>query len=212
MGDKAGNIAEIKEYIQCNPRDEQGYFNLAISLHTMKQYDEAMVAYRKAIALKPENHDTYYNLGSALYENNEHNAALKEFENAIQINPDYIPAYYFISTILLEKGDLDATRKIHEEIFNKFGAKVGPNHANNHFNLGKILLQRETFDEALKEFERAFEIDKYFFECFFYIGTILNQKGKKDDAIKYLSNFIDLAPNSKGFLELKEEAQNLIKG
>jgi tetratricopeptide (TPR) repeat protein len=208
---KTGNIDQIKKYIERNPNDEQGYFNLGISLHSKKQYNEAIAAYRKAIKLEPKNHDTYYNLGSALYEINDFDGAIKEFENAIEIDLNYEPAYYFISTILLEGGNLDAVKKLHDKIYTKFKADVRPIHADNHYKLGKIFYLQGNFEGGLKEFERAFKIDEYFFECCFYIGVILKDQNKKEDAIEYLKKFINSSPNTKSFKELKKEAKYLLK-
>lgn len=39
------------------------HYNLGTSLHDLKRYEEAIIAYQKAIELDPNDADPYYNLG-----------------------------------------------------------------------------------------------------------------------------------------------------
>ena len=57
-------------------------------LDELKQFDQAMVHYHKAISIKPDFAEAYNNLGGVLSELKRYNEALTHFNQSIKINPE----------------------------------------------------------------------------------------------------------------------------
>src|ERR1700675_1347680 len=70
----------------------EGYRKQAIELSRQKSWDEAIVFYRKALALAPDDPDTHYNLALALKYKGDAKPAIEEFENALRRKPNWSDA------------------------------------------------------------------------------------------------------------------------
>jgi len=66
-GDQEAAIASMKEAISIDPKNENLYFALAVAYDTQKDYENAIVNYKKAIDLREGYFDAYYNLGAVYY-------------------------------------------------------------------------------------------------------------------------------------------------
>nr|WP_302850061.1 tetratricopeptide repeat protein [Sphaerospermopsis torques-reginae] len=66
----------------------------------LKKYEEAIVSYDKAIAIKPDYHEAWYNRGVALDKLKKYEEAIVSYDKAIAIKPDYHEAWYNRGIIL----------------------------------------------------------------------------------------------------------------
>ena len=69
------------------------YFRRGYMMYELERYQEAIVAYNKAIQLKPDYAKAYYNRGVAKNDLGEHFAAISDYDKAIQRKPDDAKAY-----------------------------------------------------------------------------------------------------------------------
>ena len=84
-------------------------------LSLQKDFDGAIAAYDKAIALQPQYADAYNNRGNAYMGKGEYEKAIADFSQAIVLDPQYADAYYnranaYSSLKQYEKAILDYTR------------------------------------------------------------------------------------------------------
>src|SRR5262249_20746164 len=66
--------------------------------------DEAIAAYRHAIALKPDFADAYSNLGGTLAEQGKRDEAVAAYRHAIALKPDFADAYSNLGGTLAVQG------------------------------------------------------------------------------------------------------------
>src|SRR6266498_2616941 len=86
----------FRRVIDLKPNDPVAYTNLGNALWHQNKRDEAVGAYRKALALKPdlaEAHYFHYLLGKALYDKGDLDGAIAEYRKAIQLKEDYPEAH-----------------------------------------------------------------------------------------------------------------------
>ena len=73
----------------------------------LKQTDEALKDYSRAIELSPNNAAAYTNRGVAYGEKGEHKLAIKDYTTAIKLNPDFANAYNNRGYTYVEKEETD---------------------------------------------------------------------------------------------------------
>lgn len=78
-------VRAYKEAIKLMPNSYNSYFNLALSLHLLGEYDEAQKVYCKCINMRPFDYDVHYNLAILLREQNNYLDAILELEKAALI-------------------------------------------------------------------------------------------------------------------------------
>ena len=85
----------------------EAHSNLGISLAAQEQFDSAIAAFRKAIAIKPNFPAAYSNLGTALKDKGEIDEAVVAYRKAIALRSDYAEAHSNLSVALKDRGQLD---------------------------------------------------------------------------------------------------------
>jgi tetratricopeptide (TPR) repeat protein len=91
------------------------YSNLGIALYHQKKQNEAVAAYKKAIALQPDLAMAYSNLGLALCHQKKLNEAVAAYKKAIALQPDLAEAYYNLGNALRDQKKLDAAVAAYRE-------------------------------------------------------------------------------------------------
>jgi Tetratricopeptide repeat/Glycosyltransferase family 9 (heptosyltransferase) len=92
----------------------ESFYNLGNSLADNRQLDEAVTAYRQAIALRPDYLQAVANLGNALTRLGRYHEAIEIYERAIAINPDHPFAHFNMATVLLTLGNFERGWAEHE--------------------------------------------------------------------------------------------------
>jgi tetratricopeptide (TPR) repeat protein len=95
------------EYLQKVPDDAEGYFNYAYNLRFAGKYEQAIVEYRKALALnisQPE--EIHVNIAVILADYlRREECAIEELECALKINNNYVPALYNLANLYEDSGN-----------------------------------------------------------------------------------------------------------
>jgi len=98
--DPAG-YAAAQRAAEIDRRFQQG----VVMLHA-KQYDDAIAAFHRVLALAPEMPEAHVNMGFALIGSERHAAARDFFESATSLRANQINAYYGLAVALEGLGDL----------------------------------------------------------------------------------------------------------
>lgn len=90
-------------------------YNLGVCYHDMKDYDQAVLWYEKALAIDPRDGDTLVNLGLVFLEQGRDIAALAHFQQAAEVEKDR--AYPLVAQAIYYQriGRLDRARELYEE-------------------------------------------------------------------------------------------------
>ncbi len=89
----------IGKAIEINPNPD-AFYNRGIVLQELKQLDDALASFDKAIALEPNFADALNNRGTVLQELKRLDDALTSFDKAIVLEPNYADVFYNRGTVL----------------------------------------------------------------------------------------------------------------
>ncbi len=134
-----------------------GWKVLAVALHRLTQYDEALKYARIAHDLWPNDEDTLQVLGSILASKGLHAEAEAMCRRLIELNPKRAEGLRVLSIILQETGRLDEA-----EQFARRSMELDPSSSFTPNSLGVTLMQQGRLSDAIIEFRRALAIDPNF--------------------------------------------------
>ena len=186
--------------------------------------EEAVEAYRKAIALKPEYADAYYNMGNALKEQGKLDEAIEAYSKAQKINPGSAKVNNRIGNLFSKKGNLEEAIEAYDKaislepnfpeafynmgnILNEQGKpaeaivaykkaiSIKPNYADAYNNLANVLRDQDRLEEAVEAYTKALSLKPEFAHAYYNIGIALKEQGKLKEAIEAYTSALSVKPN-----------------
>jgi len=111
----------LDKLIEINPDCSSHLINKATILDTMGQYEEALIAYKKAIEIDPKNSRACYNVGNLLAINlGKYSEAIEYFDKATEIEPNFYIAW-------MDKGSAYGDLEKHDEAIKCFDKAISIN-------------------------------------------------------------------------------------
>ncbi|MEQ1793624.1 MAG: tetratricopeptide repeat protein [Nitrospira sp.] len=129
----------------------QGHYQEGIA-SLSRDRQKAFVSFQKAVQLNPKNKEARYGLGHVYAVQGKFAQAEEEFRSAIQIDDAYSEAHTYLGQVLASQGKMD------EAILSYRAALSNPLYATPdlaRFHLGRALIQRGDFQEAMESLEDA---------------------------------------------------------
>lgn len=144
--------------------------------------DQAIDAYRRAIAGDPDDLSSWNNLGNVLARTGDHDGAISAFERAITIAPADVPIYLNLAEVLREADRSEARIRALED-----AKRLAPADPRVLLELGMAYARVERMDEALACLRQAVAGADGFSEAHIELGLILESLNLVDE----LSALID---------------------
>ena len=154
------------------------------------QFDAAIEAYSKALAIEPENAQFYSNMGVALQDQGNLEEAMEAYNKALAIKPDYAEAYNNMGIALQEQGKLEEAI----EAYNKALA-IKPDYADAYNNMGVTLKDQGKLEEAIEAYNKALSIKPDYAEAYNNMGAALQDQGKLEEAIEAYNKALAIKPD-----------------
>ena len=155
---KKGNFFDAKtkclEIINENNNNSEFFNIFAIILFQLKEYEESISKWKKAIELNPKYFFAYNNLGNAFLKLKKYDQALINFNKAIEIKPDYFEAFNNRGNTLLR------LQKYEDALVNYDKAiEIKPNSIESYIFKAHTLSQLDRLQEALINYKAAYKIN-----------------------------------------------------
>ncbi|MCJ7582456.1 MAG: tetratricopeptide repeat protein [Candidatus Aminicenantes bacterium] len=164
-------------------------FLKASNFYEKTQYEEAVSAYKEAIALNAAQWGYFFNLGLALKKMENRDASIEAFREALKLNPNSYSCFSELGEALAKKEDYEEAKTFYLK-----ATELSPDDPDAFYNLGVVLTNLGNSEEALKYFLRAVDVQADYVDALYQIGTIYIGKGQTEDAVKNLEKFLELAP------------------
>ncbi|HPR90556.1 MAG TPA: tetratricopeptide repeat protein [Synergistaceae bacterium] len=100
-------LADAIVDIQANPESAVAYNNLGVAYRRLGRFDEAVAAYKKALALDPSLGAIHRNLGVALMKTGVWSEAREAFSRALQIEPTHATTHVNLGVVCINMGLFD---------------------------------------------------------------------------------------------------------
>ena len=186
------------------------------SFFARKMYEDAIIEYRKSVALDRYNASTLNRLGLVYHQSQQLGEADKYYREALKQNPFFIEVLNNIGTVEYSRQRYDSALEQYQKAL-----RIRPESPTILLNMGACLFDMKRYDEALKATQHALEIDPRLLEkvsgfgtliqtsrrsdptVSFYYAKIYATKGDKERAISYLNRALD--EGFKEFEKIKSE-------
>ncbi|MEO0470515.1 MAG: tetratricopeptide repeat protein [Bacteroidota bacterium] len=173
-------IRLYQKAMDANPDSEVGFYNLGLAWSGKKEPQKAIRFFEQALKRNPNDAVTHKALGDELTDLRKYDEAIGSYKAAIKLDPVYESAYtnWRDAIVKLSRPDVaipDFEKNIREH----------RNDAAGMTELGRLYHNLLRFDQALKYFEAAEELDASHADIFYYQGLsflALNQKAEAMEA------------------------------
>ena len=206
------------------PRVAKFHFNYGVGLADQGRYEEAVNQYQIALQLSRYQPDVLNNLSSALNKQKKFAAALENAQFAIQLDPSLSEPYLNTAVALagLDRTN-EAARNFNVYLTKRpenvgarfeFGimlamhgdlagalpqlqavARLKPNQAVAHGNLGNTYAGLKRLDEAIAEYRAALRLQPQDAQTHNNLANALLEEGKRDEAVAEYREALRLEPN-----------------
>ncbi|TAF36090.1 MAG: sulfotransferase family protein [Oscillatoriales cyanobacterium] len=146
------------------------YHNLGNSLQASGNFEEAVIAYKKAVELNPNFSWSYHGLGDVLQKLGHWKEAVAAYRKAIEFNPDFAWSYHNLGDALLKLECWEnavAAYRCEIKIKSDFAWSFG--------NLGDALTNLKQWNEAIYAYLKAILVDRHLPGIYEKLGYVLRQ-------------------------------------
>ena len=157
-------IASYLRALEIEPRDVKSCMNLGLAYLTLNQKDDAVKYLRRATELSPDWPDAWANLGVALDAQNKLTEAEDAYKKALELDRNQNAALLNLGANLIRQGKGADAVSVMEEAVKRM------DNAPTHTRYGHALSLAGRFDDAMKEYDRALELDPRYYPA-------LNERG-----------------------------------
>jgi protein O-GlcNAc transferase len=166
-------------------------YDLGVILFNNRQYDEAIVNFRKALELNPNHIHACNYLGSAFYNKKQLNEAITYYNKAIQINPTDPSAY-------INLGIFFQNTKRHEKAIDCFKAalRFNPNLYQAYDYMGLCFNMENNFEKAIESYQSSLLLNPTSEIALVNLGNLIAIQGKLNEAENYYKRALKINPNN----------------
>ncbi len=132
--------------LDCTSHNALAHYNLGLALADGGRVDEAIVQFKKALAIKPDYVAAMNNLGVALCDQGRVVEAIAQYRNALSIRPDYAMAHVNLGIAYTKQKSFVAAMAEYNSAL-----EFQPDYPEARYNLGMLLYQCGRIPEAITQ-------------------------------------------------------------
>jgi tetratricopeptide (TPR) repeat protein len=150
------------------------------SFFARKMYEDAIIEYKKAIALDRYNAATLNRLGLVYHQSQKLPEAERYYREALKQNP------YFLE-VINNIGTVEYARQRYDDALNQYerALKIRPESPTILMNMGACLFDMKRYDEALRATQHAIEIDPKVLDKVSGFGTLIQTSRRSDPTVSF---------------------------
>jgi len=171
-----------------SPEFSAAMSGLGLALLGAGEVDRALELYRKATLLSPESPAVWLNLGSAYFALGRYDEALESFEKAVALDKTFALGWSNIGQVHLMRLTGDNSQATADAAFGYFDKAIAlePKLAVAWNGRASVALMTGQADRAIRDYERAIELDPGLLDAYINISVALRDQGRYAEALKHL--------------------------
>jgi tetratricopeptide (TPR) repeat protein len=194
---EAGNLNEAEAHYQAmlraEPTQSEAMYGLGGIALRRRQYLQAIVWFRQAVALPSATAAMYNNLGAAYRASGQRAEAEASFRQALRVEPNHAEAYCNLGDLLREQG------KLQEAIARyQLAALARPTFVDAHLRLGVALREAGDSPQAIDQLQQAARIRPDHPELHRLLGIMVREQGQGQRALHHFRQALRLKPDDLG--------------
>ena len=144
-------------------RCDLGYLNRGeYYKETIKNNEQALSDFNKAININPKFYYAYNNRGLIYLEQKQYELALIDFNKAIELKPNFAHTYNNRGLLFFNQGNYDLAIADYNKCI-----ELDPNYSISYCNRGLVYAKKGLFDLALIEYKKSIEFDPEYYLAYF---------------------------------------------
>jgi Flp pilus assembly protein TadD len=156
---------------------------------THGQVDQAIIQYKKALALWPDYADADAGLGNILFQKGQIDQAIVQYQKALEIKPRAAETCNNLGDCFLQKGQVDDAVIQYQKAL-----EINPDFPEAHANLGFCLIRVARIDDAIVQYQKAVDLQPNFPQAYNNLGNAYRLKGNGVDAAAAYEKAIEQQP------------------
>lgn len=154
--------------------------------------------FNRAVSLQPDNEMVLFNIGSFYGRYGFYEKALTYFEKVIKLNPSNLTAKFYYNNLIKELEKQQNSTITLQTNITPINTPLTIN--NEHYEMGKKLLEQRKLNQAITEFSKDIELNPTLDRSYFHIGFIYSIKNEIHKAIPFYENALTKNPNNTSTL------------
>ena len=202
QGDATFQICE--EVVLRHPNSVNGLQNLGMISLSLLRYQDAVVAYQRAVALRPDRLTLYKALGETF-------ERLSRLDEALQTYEQALTSGHRSSWVLCKVAEICFRLGKYDRAYANFkrALELQPDYARAIFGLGNVYLARGKKDQAIDAYIRGLDLEADNAKAHYALAYIYISQGKRAVAVRHL--IVALA-NAEDVVMRREISSILAKG
>jgi tetratricopeptide (TPR) repeat protein len=152
---------------------------------------EAILTFRKLVALQPTSSDAHVNLGIALADQYDLQRALGEFSEAIRLNPQFASGHYNKARVFYDLGKRTEAQAEAETAY-----KLSTDYPPLLYLLGLVEREANNLPLSTEAFEKLVSLEPHNAVARFLLGQNLHHMGNQEGAIEQWKAAVQDDPNN----------------
>lgn len=196
-------------------KDSKAYAHYMMGIFYERQgkFDEAILEYKESLSQDKDIPAIYMRLAISHIRKGEFDSAIEELEKLKELDPDDLDAGFMRALLYSLQNSSDKASEEYEEVLKK-AVSSEPKNTYILKGLAAVYYQQKKFEKAISTYKLILDIDKNDYEALFLMGSILEDSGKRQEAIEKFKETLSIKPdypdalNSLGYV-YAEEGKNL---
>ncbi|MBI5354079.1 MAG: tetratricopeptide repeat protein [Chloroflexi bacterium] len=163
---------------------------IALVYFSQGKHDEAIDAYKQAIAIAPEQIFVWNNLGNLCMKIMRNDEAMLAFQKALKHNEKDPVAWNGLGAVYYALGYLDDSITAYQRAI-----EYAPTLAHSWSGLGDAYIRVGRDQDAIEVFQKAIKLNNDFLTPHLRLAEIYGRQGRNKDAIKIYQRALNLSPN-----------------
>lgn len=182
----AAAVIRLEESLQEFPNSSRLWFALGVGQTALNKIEEAAAAFRRAQELDPKFAAAFAYLGMTHDQQGRYADAVVLYERALAIDERLFAAHYLAAEAIVKQVPADEARA---EKHLSSAVVLDPSFAPARVSLGKLLMRRGRFEEAVTQLKGAIDLEPNLTEAHYHLGRALTRLKRTAEAQATLATF-----------------------